>query len=477
MVAISFIAFLLLFVCVGVLSFSKKKTTSQDYLLASQNIKPWLVALSAVATNNSGYMFIGQIGFTYMYGLHSIWLMIGWVVGDFFTSTFVHKRLREVSEERKVMSFASLISEWHGHNYKKLRVLCGLITVMFLGTYAAAQLNAGSKALHIMFDWDYSVGAIIGSIIVLSYCFAGGIRASIWTDAAQSFVMFAAMAIMVFIGISTVGGFGPFMDSLNNVSPKYMDLFPDTTLFGSNAVASILFVMGWFFAGIGVIGQPHIMIRFMTIDDADKIWKARSYYYGFYIAFYALTIITALAARLLLPEVDAFDAELALPALAQELLPEILVGLVLAGLFAATMSTADSQILSCTAALTNDLFPQKLSGYKTNKFATVFITALALMIALFGSKSVFSLVLIAWSALASAFAPILILHALNRDTTENQAIAMVVGGIGSMLAWRHFGLNDITYEIVAGITGGFVIYLVYGVLLKITGHNGNKVKA
>ncbi len=134
MVAISFIAFLLLFVCVGVLSFSKKKTTSQDYLLASQNIKPWLVALSAVATNNSGYMFIGQIGFTYMYGLHSIWLMIGWVVGDFFTSTFVHKRLREVSEERKVMSFASLISEWHGHNYKKLRVLCGLITVMFLGT-------------------------------------------------------------------------------------------------------------------------------------------------------------------------------------------------------------------------------------------------------------------------------------------------------------------------------------------------------
>ena len=166
-----------------------------------------------------------------------------------------------------------------------------------------------------------------------------------------------------------------------------------------------------------------------------------------------------------------------MPALAQELLPEILVGLVLAGLFAATMSTADSQILSCTAALTNDLFPKKLSGYKANKFATVFITALALMIALFGSKSVFSLVLIAWSALASAFAPILILHALNRDTTENQAIAMVVGGIASMLAWRHFGLNDITYEIVAGITGGFAIYLVYGVLLKITGHNGNKVKA
>lgn len=466
MVAVSFIAFLLLFVFVGVLSFAKKKTTSEDYLLASQSVKPWLVALSAVATNNSGYMFVGQIGFTYMYGLHSIWLMIGWVLGDFFTSTFVHKRMRQITEKRNVISFASLISDWHGQHYKKLRILCGIITIMFLGTYAAAQLNAGSKALHVMFDWDYSLGAIIGSVIVLSYCFAGGIRASIWTDAAQSFVMLTAMGVMVYMGISEIGGLHAFTEGLKNVNPTYMDLFPDKTLFGSEAVASILFIMGWFFAGIGVIGQPHIMIRFMTIDDADTIWKARSYYYSWYILFYALTITTALAARLLIPEVSSFDAELALPTLAQELLPDILVGLVLAGLFAATMSTADSQILSCTAALTNDLFPEKLSSYKANKIATVFITAMALLIALFGSKSVFSLVLIAWSGLASAFAPILILHALNRKTTENQAIAMILGGFGAMMLWRYFDLNDITYEIVAGIIGGFMIYALYGLALK-----------
>ena len=247
MVALSFISFLLLFVFIGAMSFFKKKKTSQDYLLANQSVKPWLVALSAVATNNSGYMFVGQIGFTYLYGLHSIWLMIGWVLGDFVSSIFVHRRLRAKTEERKVMSFATLLSQWQGGEFKKLRVICGLITLIFLGTYAAAQLNAGSKALHVMFGWDYALGAIIGSVIVLSYCFAGGIRASIWTDAAQSFVMFAAMSLMVVISLITLGGVPNFIDSLYNVSPDYMALFPDTTFLGSAALASALFVIGWFF--------------------------------------------------------------------------------------------------------------------------------------------------------------------------------------------------------------------------------------
>ena len=462
MVALSFISFLLLFVFIGAMSFFKKKKTSQDYLLANQSVKPWLVALSAVATNNSGYMFVGQIGFTYLYGLHSIWLMIGWVLGDFVSSIFVHRRLRAKTEERKVMSFATLLSQWQGGEFKKLRVICGLITLIFLGTYAAAQLNAGSKALHVMFGWDYALGAIIGSVIVLSYCFAGGIRASIWTDAAQSFVMFAAMSLMVVISLITLGGVPNFIDSLYNVSPDYMALFPDTTFLGSAALASALFVIGWFFAGAGVIGQPHIMVRFMTIDDTKNMNRARAYYYGWFISFYMLTIITALAARLLLPEVSSFDAELALPTLAQQLLPDILVGLVIAGLFAATMSTADSQILSCTAALTNDLFPKKLSGYKANKLSTVFITALALCIALFGSKSVFSLVLIAWSALASAFAPLLILYAFKRKVSEYQAIAMVLSGIGGMVLWRYFDLNNITYEIVPGVLTGFAVYALWG---------------
>lgn len=457
MIVLSFGFFLLLFVAVGVLSVMKRKSTSEDYLLAGQNVKPWLVALSAIATNNSGYMFVGQIGFTYMYGLHSIWLMIGWVFGDFLTSLFVHKNLRIASEENSSYSFAGTIAGWNGQDYKWLRILGGLITVAFLGTYAAAQLNAGSKALHVLFDWDYSTGAIMGAAMVLLYCFAGGIRASIWTDAAQSFVMIIAMALMLFVGVQSLGGIGEFKDGLYGVSDTYMNLFPTDHPFGG-FIGPFLFVLGWFFAGVGVVGQPHIMVRFMTMKSPESMTRTRIYYYSWYIAFYVMTILVALSARLLIPDTEGFDAELALPTLAQELLPDVFVGLILAGLFAATMSTADSQILSCTSAITQDLCPSKLSGYIATKISTVFVTAVALCIALFGSDSVFALVLIAWSALASAFAPLIIVYALKQDVSEKLAITMVFAGIGAMLAWRTAGLNDYCYEIAPGVLAGLLVF-------------------
>ena len=465
MIIASFGAFLLLFVIIGILSTLKNRHTSVDYLLAGHSVKPWLVALSAVATNNSGYMFVGMIGYTYSVGLSSVWLMIGWIFGDFLASTFIHKRLRVTTEKERVLSFAGVLSRWHGTDYRILRIVCGIITVAFLGTYAAAQLNAGSKALHVLFDWDYSVGAIIGAVMVLLYCFAGGIRASIWTDAAQSFVMIVAMGLLFFVAVSEIGGVSAFSTGLDNVSPSYMDLFPSNLPFGGIA-GPFLFVLGWVFAGFAVVGQPHIMVRFMAMDEPKNINRVRLYYYCWYTAFYTLTVCAGLAARLLLPEVDNFDAELALPSLAQQLLPEILVGLILAGLFSATMSTADSQILSCSAAITRDFTGGKKISYVMTKLATVFVVIVALGIALSGSESVFSLVLIAWSALASTFAPLLTVYALGGKPSEKLALAMMFTGLGTMLLWRYFGLGDTIYEIAPGIVAGLLLYLTKKAFVK-----------
>ncbi len=474
MVLVSFGFFFLVFVVIGLMSMRKRRETTEDYLLASQSVKPWLVALSAFATANSGYMFVGLIGFAYMAGLQAIWLMVGLVTGDFLMSTFVHKRLRVQTEKQHALSFAGILSTWHGTDFKVLRVIGGLITLAFVGAYAAAQLNAGSKAMHVVFGWDYSVGAILGSVIVLLYCFAGGIRASIWTDAAQSFVMIAAMALMLFIGISEIGGLSAFVGDLQNVSPTYTDWFPaNHPALGS--AAPVFFVVGWIFGGIGIIGQPHVMIRFMTLDKPTEMLRARGYYYGWYVTFYSMAIFTALAARLLIPETDGFDTELALPMLAGQLLPEVLVGLVLAGLFAATMSTADSQILACTAAVTNDLLPKRYSSYMVTKLATVFVTVMALIIALSGNQSVFALVLVAWSALASAFAPLLIVYALKQKVPEKLAIAMMLGGPIVMLLWRHFELKGIIYECAPGIMAGLLIFVVGKVLMQMVG--GGKVQA
>lgn len=457
MIVYSFLFFLLLFVAIGVSSAMKSKKSNADYLLAGHDIPPWLAALSAIATNNSGYMFIGMIGFTYTSGLQSIWLMIGWITGDFLMSLFVHKKLRLATEKQNILSFGGLLSRWNGTDYKKLRLLAGLITVIFLGVYAAAQFKAGSKALHVLFGWDYNTGAIIGSVIVFAYCLSGGIRASIWTDAAQSVVMFFAMALLFVVGVNSAGGFSQYIDSLDAVSSQFLSIGPTGLVF-DNFMGITLFILGWVFAGFGVIGQPHIMVRFMTLDDPEHMRRTKLYYYLWYVAFYSLTIGVGLTARLALPDAANFDAELALPLMSQSMLPEILIGVVLAGIFSATMSTADSQILSCSAAVTRDILPKKSDSLMVTKLATALVTIIALLIALYGSKNVFELVLISWSVLSAAFAPLIFIYAIGKNMSEWGAITMVVTGAGTTLLWRQFELGSIMYEVGPGVLAGLGAY-------------------
>jgi sodium/proline symporter len=258
-----------------------------------------------------------------------------------------------------------------------------------------------------------------------------------------------------------------FGHALQHVSPTYMQLFPPDLPFGAIS-GPLLFVAGWMFAGYGVVGQPHIMVRFMTMDNPQNINRVRLYYYSWYAAFYTLTILAALSARLLLPQTTSFDAELALPTLALQLLPEVFVGLILAGLFAATMSTADSQILSCSAAITRDFAFGKKRSYLVTKLATVGVTAIALVIALSGNESVFSLVLIAWSALACAFAPLLTVYALGGKPSETLALTMMVTGLGAMLMWRYLGLSETMYEIAPGILAGLLPYILWQSITKIS---------
>lgn len=452
----SFIFFLLVFAVIGGLSVLKRKTTTADYLVAGRNIPPWLAGLSAVATNNSGYMFIGMIGMTYTTGLSSIWLMVGWILGDFVASLLIMKKVRIAAEEHDVHSFGGLLAQWNLTDYNLLRRVVGVLTIMFLGAYAAAQFTAGSKALSVLFGWNLSTGAIIGAGLVLLYSYSGGIRASIWTDAAQSFVMIASMLMLMWVAGDSLGSPADILGQLNAVSPTYMNWFPP----GSDFTGALLFIAGWVFAGFGVAGQPHIVIRYMTLDHADNINRFRLYYYSWFIAFYSATIVVGLLARLLLPATASFDAELALPTISQQLLPDVLVGLMLAGLFAATMSTADSLILSCSASLTRDLLPEHKSGYRATKLTTAGVVLIALALSLSGSQSVFTLVLIAWGLLAAAFVPLMTIYALGKRPTERMALAMMGAGVTAFLLWREMGLSSVAYEVMPAIIVGLAVYYV-----------------
>lgn len=456
-IAISFIAFLLLFTGVGIYSATRKQNTTADYLLASRSVNFWLTALSAFATAHSGAMFTSMIGYTYEIGISAAWLPVGWVIGDSIAWLFVYKRLRVASEESSSETIGAFLANNQKSN-RSIAIISALVTLAFLGTYAAAQLVAGSKALHVLFGWDYTWGIILGAAIVVFYCFSGGIRASIWTDAVQSVVMVLAMIGLLVASIVACGGLGELWSQLESIDPLLVDPTPSNFKLGT-----IAFALGWLASGLAVLGQPHIVVRAMAIDSAENIAMSRNLYLVSYIIFSAAAIGVGLTSRVLVPELMAAgsDPELALPILSVKLLPGLLVGLILAGLFAAVISTADSQILSCSAALTQDLFPKASKSYNMAKIGTLTVTAIILAIALLGSKNVFTLANLGWSALGSSLGPVLVVRAFRLPLNPVTAIAMMLVGVATTLTWR-FGLN-LSGSVIETLPAMAATTLVYGV--------------
>ncbi len=438
---LAFFGTMALFLLVGLWSMRRSRRTSHDYLTASRSVSPSLAGLSAVATNNSGYMFVGMIGYTYVAGLSSVWLMVGWIVGDLIASLAVHRPVRLMAQRRRAHSFSGLIAHWHGEERLMLRRIAGGVTLLFLTVYAGAQLSAGSIALETLLGWDAATGAMIGAAVILFYSFSGGLRASIWTDALQSVVMLASMAMLLGVSLESLGGFNGAREALGQVSPGYMQWFPED--FGGSWLEIGGFVVGWLFGGIGVIGQPHIMIRYMALDDVRSLNRMRLYYYGWFTLFYGATIGVGLLARILLDPAAGIDPERALLLLSEQRLPPLLVGVMLAGLFAATISTADSLVLSCSAALTRDFTRRPLDAYRSAKFGTLAVTLAALGIALGNNKTVFELVLDAWGLFASAFGPLVFLYAVGRDPGENRSVLLLLAGAAAFYLWSLYGWSTL----------------------------------
>ncbi len=471
-VVVSFLCFLAVFVVIGVSSAFSRKSTTDDYLLAGRNVPPWLAALSAVATNNSGFMFIGQIAYSYRVGIESIWMMLGWVVGDFFAWMLVHPRVRRESERMDVATVPALLGTTPAGQKRIVIVLGGLMTFILLGVYAAAQLKAGSTALQSLFGWEPEIGAIIGAVIVVLYCFSGGIRASIWTDAAQSFVMVFAMATLLIAASFEVGSPIDVWNNLKSQDAELVRWFPADLKFGFG-----MYLLGMTFGGFGAIGQPHILVRFMAIRSVDQIPRARLIYFLWFIPFFIASIAVGLYARAYMPDLldipltagmtEAQATELAMPEMARRLLPDVLIGLTLAGLFAATMSTADSQILVCSGAITQDINPKWKDSYMVAKLATLAVTGLALSIALFAGQGVFALVLIAWSALGAGLGPALLLRLFGVPLSSLTIVLMMTAGVGTVIAWNMIGYDADVFKLFPGMVASFLMWPVGAVFQRL----------
>ena len=450
----SFSLFMCAFAGIGLASMWVKEDTTDDYLVAGRGMHPALAALSAVSTWNSGYMFIGFIGFTFTMGYSIIWIGFGSLIGQIVAWIWLYKFIQQSANERGIRSLSSLVSDVTGSPEAKL---AAVFSVLFLSVYAAAQLTSGGKALYVMLGWSEVVGILIGFVLVVAYCYAGGIRASIWTDAAQSSVMLIGSSLLCYVAMQEVGGFSGLHDGLATQDANLTSIVPADLNFGVS-----LWVFAFFLGGLSVAGQPQVVTRVMTLGTDEDRKTAMIWFFAWQTPFLLLMVIIGLASRVVFSGAD-FDPELGLPMLAMETLGPFWVGLILASIFAATMSTADSQVLACTAAFTDDIMPQISQDHKKTKIVTLIIAAFATMISIFGlyipgGDSVFALVVLAVYGLGSIFVPILIIRWAGYNPDTNHTMAMMTAALITVILWSISGFGDDIFPSVPGMGAAFVTH-------------------
>ena len=452
----SFLLFMGAFAGIGLASMWVKEDTTDDYLVAGRGMHPALAALSAVSTWNSGYMFIGFIGFTYTMGYSIIWIGLGSMVGQIVAWIWLYKFIQQAANERGVRSLSSLVSNVTGSPEAKL---AAVLSVLFLAVYAAAQLTSGGKALYVMLGWSEVIGILIGFVLVVAYCYAGGIRASIWTDAAQSSVMIIGSSLLCYVALGEVGGFSGLHDGLEGQNANLTSIVPADLNFGVT-----LWIFAFFLGGLSVAGQPQVVSRVMTLGTDEDRKTAMLWFFAWQTPFLIIMVIIGLASRVVFTGSD-FDPELGLPMLAMETLGPFWVGLILASIFAATMSTADSQVLACTAAFTDDVMPEISQDHKKTKIVTLIIAAFATAISIFGlyvpgGDSVFALVVLAVYGLGSIFVPILIIRWAGYEPDTNHTMAMMLAALVTVILWSVSGFGDDIFPSVPGMGAAFITHFM-----------------
>jgi len=458
-ILISFLVFMLFFAGVGIASIRVKKDTTDDYLVAGRGMHPALAALSAVSTWNSGYMFIGFIGFIFLQGYSAIWIAVVSTIGQLVAWVWLYKYIQKEGQERNLRSLSSLVASKKGAPEARL---AAILSVFFLAIYAAAQLTAGGVALNSMLGWSEITGILIGFVLVVAYCYAGGIRASIWTDAAQSSVMIVGSTILCIVALGEVGGFSGLHDRLTEIDSSMVNVYPSGLKFGVT-----LWIAAFFLGGLGVAGQPQVVSRVMTLNDDSDRKQAMVWFFVWQTPFIALMFIIGLACRAIFEgTLSADEAESGLPMLAQSLDP-ILGGVILASIFAATMSTADSQVLACTAAITDDIKPEWSQDHGKTKTVTMVIAAFATAISLVGQQfpgfgdSVFALVVFAVYGLGGIFVPLILIRMAGYEPDSKHTTSMMIAALLGVLVWTVLGFGEYVFPSVPGMGAAFAVHFAY----------------
>ncbi|EMB7843309.1 sodium/proline symporter PutP [Vibrio vulnificus] len=472
----TFIAYLILMVAIGVYAY-KKTSSSSDYFLGGRSLGPWPAALSAGASDMSGWLLLGLPGYAYAAGIESFWLAGGLLVGTWANWLVSAKRLRTYSIQTDALTLPEFLSRRFDDKSKLIQTISAFFILLFFLFYTSSGLVAGGKLFETVFGLDYSTAVIIGTLCVVSYTLFGGFLAVSWTDLVQGLLMAAALMIVPIAVME--GGFGQLATDMHNINPELLTLWNDAKGEPLSAIA-IISLVAW---GLGYFGQPHILARFKASRTNRELGTARRIAVGWTALSMAGAILVGLVGLVWVnghPGTELADGEKIFMLLVNTVFHPVIAGILLAAILAAVMSTADSQLLVSSSALAEDFYKQVIKPGASSqeivmvgRIGVVVISIIALILAMTPDSSVLGLVSYAWAGFGAAFGPAVVLSLYWKGMNRNGALAgILIGGI-TIVVWKQLtgGWFDV-YEIVPGII--FSTIAIVGVS-KLTGGADNTV--
>ena len=450
-IIIAIVIYLAAMVAIGAV-YSKKNKNTDDFYLGGRKLGPLVTAMSAEASDMSSYLLMGLPGLAVVYGIaEASWTAIGLAVGTYVNWLLVAKRIRLYSHKINAVTIPEFFAKRFHDNAKVLSLIAALIIIIFFVPYTASGFSACGKLFSSLFGVDYQIAMIISAVVIVLYTTLGGFSAASTTDLIQSIVMTVALFVVVGFGVSQAGGVHAVLENASQL-PAYFSLTSTgdgaggTTPYGGLTIVSTL---AW---GLGYFGMPHILLRFMAIEDSKKLKTSRR------IA--SVWVVISMAVAIFIGTVGVgmigagvldggFDGERVIIEISKLLstygiFPALAAGVILSGILAATMSTADSQLLAASSSASQDIFISffkvKLSQKKAMLIArasVVLISVIGVIIALDENSSIFRVVSFAWAGFGAAFGPLVLFSLFWKRTNKAGAVAGMVTGGAMVFIWKY----------------------------------------
>lgn len=460
---IAIIVYMAVMLLIGWYAF-RKTTNLTDYMLGGRSLGPAVTALSAGAADMSGWLLMGLPGGIYLTGLADAWIAIGLSIGAYMNWLLVAPRLRTYTEiSSNSITIPSFLENRFKDNTKLLRIVSSIVILVFFTFYVSSGMVAGAVFFENSFGLHYTAGLLLVSGVVVAYTLFGGFLAVSWTDFVQGIIMLIALILVPILAMRETGGLGNTFDTIRSIDPTLLDFFKGTTAIG------VISALAW---GLGYVGQPHIIVRFMAIRSVKETKTARRIGMSWMVVSLIGACFTALIGLAFFTETNhtLSNPEAVFIQLGQILFHPLIAGFVLAAVLAAIMSTVSSQLIVTSSALTEDLYKLILRKNATDKelvffgrMAVLTIAVIAGLLALGGeNKTILSLVAYAWAGFGASFGPIILLSLYWRKMTNWGAIFGMIAGAATVILWKNADLQftkDV-YEIIPGFMMNFAVSII-----------------